>query len=58
VTGDEIINLFNVLPGPVIGEIKDQIKEAILDGIIKNDRDEAWQLMLDIASKKGLTLKS
>jgi poly(A) polymerase len=57
ITGDEIISVFQVSPGPVIGEIKDQIKEAILDGIIKNDREEAWQLMLDIAAKKGLSVK-
>jgi len=57
ITGDEIIKTFAVTPGPVIGEIKDQIKDAILDGVIKNDREEAWQLMLDIASKKGLVIK-
>ena len=55
VTGDEIIRLFNVPPGPIIGEIKDKIKEAILDGIIHNNRDEAYEFMLDIAKKKGLT---
>ena len=54
ITGDEIIKLFNLAPGPVVGEIKDQIKEAILDGAIRNDRDEAYQLMLEIAQKKGL----
>jgi poly(A) polymerase len=57
VTGDEIIALFNITPGKVIGEIKEQIKEAILDGKIRNDRDEAYQLMLDIAAEKGLDRK-
>ncbi len=57
VTGDEIINLFNVPPGRVIGEIKEQIKEAILDGKIRNNREEAYQLMLDIAAEKGLIKK-
>ena len=54
VTGDEIIRLFNVSPGPVIGEIKEEIKEAILEGIIKNDRQEALELLMQIAQRKGL----
>lgn len=55
ITGDEIIRLFNLPPGPIIGEIKDRIKDAILDGEIHNNREEAYQLMLDVAKKKGLT---
>jgi poly(A) polymerase len=54
ITGDEIIQLFNLPPGPVIGEIKEQIKNAILDGIIGNNRDDAYALLLKIAEKKGL----
>jgi len=55
ITGDEIIQSFNLLPGRVIGEIKEEIREAILEGIIKNDREEAWQLMMKIGQQKGLT---
>jgi tRNA nucleotidyltransferase/poly(A) polymerase len=58
VTGDEIIALFNITPGRIIGDIKEQIKEAILDGKIRNERSEAYQLMLDIAAEKGLVKKS
>jgi tRNA nucleotidyltransferase/poly(A) polymerase len=54
ITGDEIIKLFNLAPGPVIGEIKEQIKDAILDGVIRNDREEAYRLLMEIAQKKGL----
>jgi poly(A) polymerase len=54
VTGDEIIRMFNLPPGPIIGELKEQIKEAILDGEIKNDRDEALQLLKTIAKSKGI----
>ena len=54
ITGDEIIKLFNLKPGPVVGEIKEEIKDAILDGVIRNDRAEAYDLMLEIAQKKGL----
>lgn len=54
VTGDEIIRLFNVEPGRIIGDIKEEIKEAILEGIIKNDRHEAYELLMKIAQRKGL----
>lgn len=54
VTGDEIIKMFNIPPGRIIGEIKEQIKEAILEGEIKNDRDEALTLLRKIATEKGL----
>ncbi|MBN8578179.1 MAG: HD domain-containing protein [Cytophagales bacterium] len=56
VTGDEIIRLFNVPPGPVIGEIKEAIKEAILEGTIRNARPEAFELMLKLAAERGLVL--
>jgi putative nucleotidyltransferase with HDIG domain len=55
VTGDEIIKIFNLAPGPIVGEIKDQIKEAILDGQIRNNREEALELMHNLAKKRGLT---
>ena len=54
ITGDEIIKVFSLTPGPVVGQIKEQIKEAILDGVIRNDHAEAYQLMMEIAQKKGL----
>lgn len=55
VTGDEIMKMYNIPPGKVIGEIKEQIKEAILEGEIKNDREEALILLKKIAAEKGLT---
>ncbi|HEX8041531.1 MAG TPA: HD domain-containing protein, partial [Chryseosolibacter sp.] len=54
VTGDEIMKMFNIPPGKVIGDIKEQIKEAILEGEIANDREEALQLLKKIAAEKGL----
>lgn len=54
VTGDEIIQIFNLPPGRIIGEIKDEIKEAILEGIIRNDRTEAMELLMKIAHRRGL----
>ena len=58
VSGDEIMTLFNIPPGRVIGEMKEQIKEAILEGAIRNDRTEAMDLLMKIAREKGLNVKS
>jgi poly(A) polymerase len=57
IAGDEIMAIFNIPPSRVIGDIKDQIKEAILEGQIKNNREEAYELMLHLAAQKGLVLK-
>lgn len=54
VTGDEIIKMYNLPPGRIIGEIKESIKEAILEGEIRNDREEALALLRKIAAEKGL----
>jgi len=57
ISGDEIIKLFNLPPSRIIGELKEEIKEAILDGVIPNDREKAYQLLLEIAQKKGLKIR-
>ena len=54
VDGEEIMRTFDVKPGPVIGELKEEIKEAILEGKIQNNHQEAYLYMLDIAKQKGL----
>jgi poly(A) polymerase len=54
VTGDEIIKMFNLPPSRIIGDIKERIKEAILEGEIRNNRDEAMALLRRIAQEKGL----
>jgi len=57
ITGDDIIKNLNVKPSKIIGEIKEEIKEAILDGRIKNSYEEAFDLMLILAKEKGLNKK-
>ena len=54
VDGDEIMKLFNLRPCNTIGELKMQIKDAILDGIIPNEHDAALAYLLKIAKEKGL----
>lgn len=54
VSGDEIMKIYNIPPGRIIGELKERIKEAILEGEIRNDRDEALALLRKLAEEKGL----
>ncbi len=58
VTGDDIMNAFNLLPGKHIGIIKEAIKEAIIEGNIKNDRKEALNFMFLKGKELGLTPKN
>lgn len=48
IRGDEIMNYFQIPPCRAVGEIKQAIKDAILDGIIPNDRKAAWEYMCKI----------
>lgn len=52
--GQEIMDTFGIKPGREVGLIKTAIREAILDGVIKNDKDEAFRFMLSEAEKIGL----
>ncbi len=58
ITGEDIMKLFNLKPSREIGVIKDKIKEAILEGEISNNYDEAYQLMINEGKKLGLKLNS
>ena len=54
VTGETIMETFNLKPCREIGIIKEAIKDAILDGQIANDYNAAYQFMLEKASQLGL----
>lgn len=55
VTGELIMKTFGLAPGKEVGIIKNAIKDAILDGIIKNDFDSAFSYMLKEGETLGLT---
>ena len=55
--GDEIIEVFGIKPGPEVGVIKTAIKDAILDGIIPNERRAAWDFMIKKGREMGLKSK-
>lgn len=54
ITGDIIMKTYNLQPCSVVGEIKEVIKNAILDGIIPNDYDAAYRLMEEEAERRGI----
>ncbi|MDR2836920.1 MAG: CCA tRNA nucleotidyltransferase [Bacteroidales bacterium] len=54
VDGLEIMNYFNIEPSENVGIIKNAIKDAILDGIIKNDYAEAFDYMIIKAKEIGI----
>ena len=55
VSGEEIMKAFGIPPSRPVGDIKNAIKEAILDGDIRNDVVEAKRLMLELGVQMGLT---
>jgi len=55
VSGELIMETFGIPPSKTVGEIKDAIKEAILEGQIRNDFREAYDYMLKLGHQKGLS---
>ena len=51
VRGEEIMKVCNLKPSKKVGKIKKAIEEAILDGIIANNYDEAYNYLLKIKDK-------
>ena len=58
ITGDLIMQTYGIPPCSAIGEIKEAIKNAILDGEIRNDYDEAYAMMERLAAEKGFAKNS
>ena len=57
IPGELIMETFNLKPCKKIGDIKNAIKEAILDGDIANDYQEAFNFMLQLGEEMGLVPK-
>jgi poly(A) polymerase len=55
ITGEVIMRTYGIPPCSAIGEIKEEIKNAILDGEIHNDYDEAYAMMERLAAERGFT---
>ena len=54
ITGNIIMETFNISPSKEIAIIKESIKNAILEGKIPNEYDSAYEMMLILGKKMGL----
>lgn len=54
VRGDEIMQVLHLEPCSAVGELKSAIKDAILDGIIPNEHDAAYEYMMKLAKERNL----
>jgi len=54
IDGLQIMELFHLPPGQEVGELKAAIKDAILDGKIPNEREAAYNYLIQIAEERGL----
>ncbi len=54
ISGEEIMELFNLKPSKEIGILKETVKEAILDGKIPNEYQAAYNFVVKKAEKMGL----
>lgn len=54
ITGEIIMEVYGIKPGKEVGIIKEYIKNAILDGVIPNNKKDALALMESKASELGL----
>ena len=56
ISGELIMQTYNLPPCRQVGLIKDAIKDAILDGVIRNDYDEAYRFMQEKARELQLAV--
>ncbi|MFT5216709.1 MAG: poly(A) polymerase [Glaciecola sp.] len=56
ISGEDIIKAFNLKPSREIGQIKEAIKEAVLEGDIPNEYEAAYALMLKEGKRLGLSI--
>ena len=57
VNGNEIMEMFNIKTGQEIGKLKKLIKDAILDGYVKNNKKDAIQYLKDMAKELNIKKK-
>ncbi len=50
--GDELMELFNLEPGPEVGRLKKILKDAILDGLVENEHDALYQYLINVLKKE------
>ncbi|WP_162427050.1 CCA tRNA nucleotidyltransferase [Pontibacter pudoricolor] len=54
ITGEIIMETFDLKPSKTVGDLKEVLTEAILEGKVKNEFDEAYSYLLQVGEQKGL----
>lgn len=54
ISGKEIMDIFQLEPSKIVGDLKNEIKEAILEGKIKNDYNQAYEYLMELAADQGI----
>jgi len=57
IDGQQIMDIFGIPQGELVGRLKSSIKDAILDGVIPNEYEAAYKYLLQKAQKLGLKPK-
>lgn len=55
IDGNEIMELFHLKPSREVGELKQYLKDAVLDNRVENEREPLMQLLMEKARQMGLT---
>ncbi len=54
VSGEEIMSMFGLSPSPMVGILKNALKDAVLDGVIHNDYQEAVDFLIKMAKEHDM----
>jgi poly(A) polymerase len=57
ITGEEIMEMFDLAPSKPVGILKNALKDAILDGIIPNTYEDAYSYLVEKAKEMDLKIK-
>ena len=57
ITGEEIMEMFDLAPSKPVGILKNALKDAILDGIIPNTYEDAYAYLVEKAKEMDLKIK-
>lgn len=56
ITGEMIMKVYDLKPGKTIGDFKEALKEAVLEGKIRNEFEESYEYLLTMGRELGLNV--